>query len=105
MGTVISPALGASAPSASLVKTIAVGALNVQVTLTPLPNEPMPAWHITAVVGGTKVEQRHTIGATSGQIGTYDQASLQAEIDAVRLAVATAAAQIESVRQLAQGLT
>ena len=96
---------GSAAAPNVLVKTIAVGALNVQVTLMPLPNEPVPSWHVTAVVGNTKVEQRHSIGASSGQIGVYDLPTLQAELDAVRLAVATSAANIESVRQLAQQLT
>src|ERR1700726_4316043 len=93
-----------TAEPAPLDKTLTVGTQSVQVTLESLPDEPVPAWHITAVCGGTTVEHRHTIGAVSGQIGSYDITSLQAEIDAVRLDVATKAAAIEAVRQLAAGL-
>jgi hypothetical protein len=105
MGSSVSGIQGIAASPTVQVKQIAVGAQNVQVTLTSLPDEPMPSWHITAVVGGTRIDHRHTIGATSGQIGSYTQASLQAEIDAVRLAVATMAANIESVRVMGGSLT
>ena len=92
-------------PSGVLQKTIAVGAQSVQITLEPLPNEPVPAWQVTAICGGTKLVHRHTIGATSGQIGSYTAASLQAEIDTLRGSVANQAAAIEAVRQLGAGLT
>lgn len=92
-------------PTPPPAKTIVVNGQNVQVTLTPLPNEPMLSWEITAVCGSTTQTQRHTIGAASGEIGSYTQASLQAEIDAVRLAVATAAANIEAARLLAANVT
>lgn len=84
---------------------IAANGLTVAVAVAMVPNEPVPVFEVTAKIGGTTLKRRHTIGAVSGSVATYTQASLQAEIDAVKTALANDAAAIEAVRQLGANVT
>ncbi len=84
---------------------VASNGLTVAVAVSMLPTEPVPVFELVAKVGGTTLKRRHTIGAVSGQIAAYTQASLQAEIDALKTAIANDAAAIEAVRQLGANVT
>jgi hypothetical protein len=80
--------------------TITVNGIGVETQIAELADSPVPAYSIVARAGQTVYETRHSIGATSGEIGRYDLAALHSALTDREQRAAEFVASVENIRQL-----
>ena len=78
-----------------ITKQLTAVELTVDVTIEDMPDD---VYRFTSICGETTAVNNHTIGAASGEIGDYDAASLEAELDERAAYFADAVARREKLR-------